>query len=144
MNTDAEGGAADTDDREPGPPRLAEILDDLREADPAVPIEPSYQSSSTDAEAVTARAVTDHASVTVRREAAEELGLDAELIAFLAVGDHSSVTLAVEADAPDGDASTSTAVDLTPTAARQVAIQLLASAAVADDHVDGPPGYLAE
>jgi len=120
-------------DREPGPPRLEDIAADLLEADPNVPIEPSYQSSSTPAESITARALVPNASVTVRREAAEELGLEAELIAFLAVGDHSSVTLAVEADAPDGDASTSTAVDLTPTAARQVAIQLLASAAVADD-----------
>ena len=119
-------------DREPGPPRLEDIAADLLEADPNVPIEPSYQSSSTPAESITARALVPNASVTVRREAAEELGLEAELIAFLAVGDHSSVTLAVEADAPDDDASTSTAVDLTPTAARQVAIQLLASAAVAD------------
>ena len=132
-------------DREPGPPRLEDIAADLLEAGPNVPIEPSYQSSSTPAESITARALVPNASVTVRREAAEELGLDAELIAFLAVGDHSSVTLAVEADAPDDDTTmTSTAVDLTPTAAREVAIQLLASAAVADDHVDGPPGYLAE
>jgi len=132
------------DDREAGPPRLAEILDDLREADPTVPIEPSYQSSSTDAEAVTARAITPTASVTVRREDAEDLGLDARVLAYLSVGDRSSVSLNIEADGPEGRMEAGSVVELTPTAARQVAIQLLASAAVANDHVDGPPGYLAE
>ena len=134
----------EADDREPGPPRLAEILDDLREADPTVPIEPSYQSSSTDAEAVTTRAITPTASVTVRREDADDLGLDARVLAYLSVGDRSSVSLNIEADGPEGRMEAGSVVELTPTAARQVAIQLLASAAVADEATEGPPGYLAE
>ena len=121
------------DEREPGPPRLKDIADDLLAADPNVPIEPSYQSSSTAAEAITTRAITDHASVTVDGDTAEELGLDAKVLAYLSGGDQNHVTLNIEAHGPDRIAEAGSVVDLTPTAARQIAIQLLASAAVADD-----------
>jgi len=52
------------------------------------------------------------------------------------------VTLRVGAEGDDDSVGMSARLDATE--ARGLALQLLASAAIADDVTDGPPGYLAE
>jgi len=128
----------------PGPANLDGILDDAREADPTVPINPTYSGSSTDAEKIYTRAVTDTGSVTVDEDTAEELELHPEVAGYVTIDDHSTVTLNIMANGEDGIKEAGSYVRLTPTAARQVAVQLLASAAVADEATEGPPGSLAE
>jgi len=123
---------APLEDHDPGPATLQGIVDDLLDAGTPVPQNPSYQVSSTDAEAITARIITDTASITVDDETAEQLDLRPTVAAYLPFDDHNSVTLNVDAHDTDRRSEAGSVVELTPEAARKVAIQLLASAAVAD------------
>ena len=132
-----------TDDHDPAPPTVDDILDDLRDSGVAVSTRPSYQSSRADTREVSARISTPTATAEIRSDGDVDLGLEAYNTAHYRATD-GEVVLTTEARGDDKTYASASTV-LEPDAARDLALQLLASAAVADDdREDGLPGYTAE
>jgi hypothetical protein len=131
-------------DVDPGPATLEHILDDLREADIAVSTNPTHDTTHADVGSMNLRGHLTNVSVKVD---ADELGLDAYTSAWPTPNYENrddAVTLAIAAQG-DGDLYTSTSVEMEPDDARDLAVQLLACAAVVvDDQEDALPGYSAE
>lgn len=85
-----------------------------------------------------------HASVKLSTSEADQLGLDATVSAWVPPIADEEIVLELNGDGTDGVKTRSTA-QLSPAEARNLAMQLLASAAAIDDTVPkGPPGYLTE
>jgi len=95
-----------------------------------------------DGKAVTARTLVPHGSVVLRRG---EAPLQPRVSAHVTYDDYSTVTVSTETDTDSEECwEASGSITLSPTAARELAAQLLDSAAAADDATTGPPGYLVE
>lgn len=137
MSTEPAGEGAE-DDHEPGPPTVDAILDDAREAIDSPPTDPSYHSSTTTTSSITHQSQLGCSYVTV--EEADSDDLEADLRAWVYDG---SVSFSIEAKGR-GDRHIETAVSLSPEEARNVGLQLLASASVIDRESKHPAGYLAE
>ena len=134
---------ADTD-REVAPPTVEAILDDLRDAEIAVSEEPTHDLTTAEVARLDVRETLPHTDIEV---SADDLGLTPAASAWDTpeYNDRAArVSLSLTADGDDTPDRLSTCAELEPDEARDLALQLLAAAAIADDDTDGPPGYLAE
>ena len=127
--------------REVPPATVESILDDLRDAEIAVSEEPARDTTTAEVAHLDVRERLPHTCVDV---SADDLDLTPAASAWdtPAYADHDAcVSISLTAGG-DTDTRLSTCAELEPDEARDLALQLLASAAIIDDTTDGPPGYL--
>ena len=133
----------DDTDRTVPPATVESILDDLRAAEIAVSEEPARDTTTAEVARLDVRETLPHTCVDV---SADDLGLTPAASAW-PTPDYNdraarvSLSLTADGDTPD---RLSTCAELEPDEARDLARQLLASSAIADDTTDGPEGYLTE
>ena len=141
MSTESPDNAAN--DRGVAPPTVEAILDDLREAEIAVSEEPTHDTTTAAVARLDVRETLPHTDIDV---SADDLDLTPAASAW-ATPDYNdreggvSLSLVARGDTPD---RLSSCAELEVDEARDLALQLLASAAIADDTTDGPAGYLTE
>jgi len=130
MSTDHRtGGGVD-----PGPATVEHILDDLRAADIAVTTNPTYDTNHANVDVVSTRLTVPYTSLHIDSERDDELHLDGWVSGWVTPeyeDDPSAVAISIGAEG-DGDTHTSTSAEMSPDEARDLALQLLASAAVVD------------
>jgi hypothetical protein len=125
------------------PQTVEAILADLRDAEIAVPEEPTRDTTAAAVARLDVRETLPHTDIGV---SADDLGLTPAASAWDTpeYNDRAArVSLSLTADG-DTDTRLSSCAELEPDAARDLALQLLAAAAIADDTTDGPEGYLTE
>ena len=140
MSTESPDNA--TNDREVAPATAECILDDLRDAEIAVSEEPTHDTTTAAVARLDVRETLPHTDIDV---SASDLDLTPAASAWDTpeYNDRAArVSLSLTADGDDNRLSS--CAELEPDEARDLALQLLASAAIADDDTDGPPGYLVE
>lgn len=132
-----------SDETEVAPATVESILADLREAEIAVSEEPTHDTTTAAVARLDVRETLPHTDIDV---SAADLDLTPAASAW-ATPEYSdreggvSLSLVARGDTPD---RLSSCAELEPDEARDLALQLLGAAAIADDDTDGPPGYLTE
>jgi len=126
------------------PTTLDDVLDDLEETDFEPPEDPTHDLTTAAVGGLELRTHLPHSDIDF---AADEVGLTPTASAWPTPeypGNDGDVSLSLSADGDDG-CRTSTCAELSPADARNLAVQLLASAAVVDDdQEDKLPGYASE
>ena len=144
MSTESAEGDTTAEERGVAPATVEEIIADLRDSEIAPPEEPARDTTTAEVARLDVRETLPHTCVDV---SADDLDLTPWASAWdtPAYNDREGgVSLSITAEADDADCRTSSCAELEPDEARDLALQLLASAAVADDSTDGPEEYLVE
>jgi len=132
-------------DADVAPQTVEEIIADLRASGAEVPEDPTHDLAQANLGRVDFRASVPHADLEV--SAPDDLELAPWVTAWITPdysGRGGGVSLTISAEDDDRRHRVSSCAELTASEARDLALQLLASAAVVDDSTEGPEGYLAE